>query len=76
VQRRGGILFSIEVRMSQVRIWLDRQLRKLQFLVCWRVAGCGKKSFRRAEFPQRLEAAVEGAAFTARVEVMPFPKAA
>ncbi|MFZ0686146.1 MAG: hypothetical protein WAM89_11445, partial [Terriglobales bacterium] len=35
-----------------------------------------KRSFRRGEFPQRLEVAVDGAAFTARVELVPFPKPA
>ncbi|MFY9645560.1 MAG: hypothetical protein WAK29_10295, partial [Terriglobales bacterium] len=35
-----------------------------------------KESFRRAAFPQRLEATVEGAAITARVELVLFPKLA
>jgi hypothetical protein len=35
-----------------------------------------KKCFPSAAFPQRLEAAVDFAAVTARVELVPFPKLA
>src|SRR5271157_3761194 len=38
-----------------------------------RLKGVRKKSFRRAAFPQRMEAAVDWAAVTARVELVPFP---